>query len=80
MLEGLGLFAAKLFLDWAWPKLLSFFSDKLEAIQESRYFNGRKDQIEKANNKVKKQIEKAAEATSKREDRRRAARENAKRP
>ena len=68
---------ASITLDWAWPKILSWASNILAAMSEKRAFNNSKDKIEKLNGKVKEMIEKAALATATREDRRRAAIENA---
>jgi hypothetical protein len=68
---------ASITLDWAWPKILSWASNILATMQERKTFNGSKDRIEKLNGKVKEMIEKAALATATREERRRAAIENA---
>jgi hypothetical protein len=68
---------ASITLDWAWPKILSWSSNFFTSMSEKKAFNSSKDRIEKLNGKVKDMIEKASLATATREERRRAAIENA---
>ena len=77
-MERLGLFLAKLFLDWAYPKILHWIQNMIGAAREKAAYDKANEALEKANKKVADEIERAAEATSNREARREAARNNTK--